>query len=164
MPTLVAERIETDRLVLVPVEPATAYAVLAGDPARAGLRAGAGWPHRDTMDGLRLSAEAGLGDPPPAWFVTLDGAVVGDCGVHGGVDPDGRAEIGYGLAAPYRGRGLGGEVVRGLTAWLVAQPGVTGATAETTLENLPSRRALERAGYVVDSTDGRVVRYVRRRP
>jgi RimJ/RimL family protein N-acetyltransferase len=82
----------------------------------------------------------------PLWLVELDGVVIGDCGTHG--EPaDGEVEIGYGLAAEHRGHGDGGEVVQALSQWLLAQPDVERVVAETDADNVPSRRALERAGF-----------------
>jgi RimJ/RimL family protein N-acetyltransferase len=129
------EPIETERLRLVPVTDEQAAAILAGDLSV--VRAGEGWPHADTLDGLRLA---------PGWLVELDGAVIGDCGVHG--EPEGgTAEIGYGLAAPYRGRGYGSELVGAVSQWLLRQPGITRVVAETDPGNAASRRVLEKAGF-----------------
>ncbi len=136
-------RIATARLVLVPVSAELAAAVLAGDLSS--LEVGDGWPHDDTLDGLRMA---------PGWFVTLGGVVIGDCGTHGEPDESGDVELGYGLAAPYRGRGYGTEVVVGLSRWLLAQDGVRRVVASRVgADNTPSRRALERAGFVLESAD-----------
>lgn len=89
-----------------------------------------------------------------AWFVTLGGVVIGDCGTHGERDELGDVELGYGLAAPYRGRGYGTEVVAGLSRWLLGQDGVRRVVARrVAVDNTPSRRALERAGFVLESAD-----------
>jgi len=61
-----------------------------------GLRAGPGWPHADTRDGLAM-----VRDDAGVFFLVLhDGAVIGDCGTHGAPDAQGSVEIGFGLAAP----------------------------------------------------------------
>ena len=130
------EPIETERLRLVPIRREQAEAILRGDLSS--VRAGEGWPHADTLDGLRLA---------PGWLVEADGVVIGDCGTHGPPDADGRVEIGYGLAAPYRGRGYGTELVTALAQWLLRQEGVSCVVAETEAGNVPSRRALERSGF-----------------
>ena len=149
-----SEPIPTRRLVLVPVAPSTARAVVSGDLS--GLRVGDGWPHEDSLDGLRMTAER----TASCWFVTLEGVVIGDCGTHGPPDDRGDVEIGFGLAAPSRGRGYGTEVVAGLSQWLLRQPGVRRVVArEVPADNLPSRRALERAGFVVELSDERRVWY-----
>jgi RimJ/RimL family protein N-acetyltransferase len=85
------------------------------------------------------------------WFVTLDGVVIGECGTLGLVDDAGDIEIGYGLAAEHRGFGFGNEVARALSEWLLAQPGVRRVVARRVLaDNVPSRRALENAGFVLE--------------
>jgi RimJ/RimL family protein N-acetyltransferase len=137
----IRQAIRSGSVLLQPVSRAAAAVLAAGDLTT--VRAGDGWPHDDSMDGLRMAAAgAGL-----CWLVTLDGLVIGDCGTHGPVDADGAAEIGYGVAAPYRGRGYGGQMVSALAHWLLGQPGITEVIAHTCAGNIPSRRALERAGF-----------------
>jgi len=67
-----------------------------GSGAVGRLRAGPGWPHADTRDGLAM-----VRDDAGVFFLVLhDGAVIGDCGTHGAPDAQGSVEIGFGLAAP----------------------------------------------------------------
>jgi RimJ/RimL family protein N-acetyltransferase len=147
------------RVVLVPQTLAAARALLEGaDP---GLPLGEGYPHADTLDALRMYVEhGGPDDGGPfsgGWFVTLteDGRVIGDCGTFGPPDEDGRVEIGYGLAAPFRGRGLGTEAVRALVDWLGRQPEVRTVTASVEVGNEPSRRLLATLGFaLVAESDG----------
>jgi RimJ/RimL family protein N-acetyltransferase len=157
----VRERIATPRLSLEPASEKAARAVLAGDLSV--VRAGEGWPHADTLDGLAMGLR---GDQGPGWFVLLDGIVIGDCGTHGAPDESGEVELGYGLAAPYRGHGYGSEVVAALSRWLLAQPGVSRVVARDVLEdNVASRRALEGAGFELESeAEGRVCYALARRP
>lgn len=138
------ERLVTQRLVLEPVDPETARLLVAGEPC--GLRIGAGWPHADTLDALRM-VEHGS----EVWLVLADGVVVGDAGTHGPPDAAGDVEIGYGLAEPVRGGGLASELVPALARRLLARPGVRRVVAREVLaDNVPSRRALERAGFVCE--------------
>ena len=137
----------TARLRLEPVTTELARAVLAGDASAltaAGLTPAEGWPHEDTADGLGMIVKTGAA---LSWLVVADGAVIGDCGLHGAVDEAGGVEIGYGLAAPSRGQGYGSEVVAAITGWLLAQPEVRQVRACTLTGNLPSRRVLEKAGF-----------------
>ena len=99
------------RVVLVPQTLAQARALLEGGDT--GLELAPGYPHADTADALGMGVEHG-GPDDGGWFVTLaaDGRVIGDCGTAGPPDDEGRQEIGYGLAAPFRGQGLGTEAVR----------------------------------------------------
>jgi len=152
MPFSDLPRLTTRRLVLVPMTTGALRALVSGgDP---GLPVAAGYPHADTLDALQLLA--GTDDPPAAWFVVLaeSGAVVGDCGAKGPPDPSGRLEIGYGLAAPYRGRGYGSEAVAAMVGWLGEQDGVAAVVAEVEVGNLVSRRLLERIGFTLEETAG----------
>jgi RimJ/RimL family protein N-acetyltransferase len=149
------EPIPTERLVLVPVGRALAAAVVGGDLS--GVPAGAGWPHADTLDGLRMAVEHGT---DLGWFVTLDGLVIGDCGTHGPPDAAGTVEIGYGLAGPHRGRGFATELCRALTARLLAEPDVRRVVACTHgAANPASRRVLEKSGFTFDRDDGELAWY-----
>jgi len=133
--------------VLVPLDAAGARAVLVGDLSQ--LETAAGWPHDDTLDALRMATAPGGGSL--VWLVTLDGVVIGDCGTLGGIDDAGDVEVGYGLAAEHRGRGYGNEVAAALSRWVLRQPGVARVVAREVLaDNVPSRRALENAGFVLE--------------
>jgi GNAT superfamily N-acetyltransferase len=157
---LTPTKIDTPQLSLAPVSEELARAVVAGDLSA--VNAAEGWPHEDTVDGLRMALDRGHA---PGWFVMLDDVVIGDCGVHGDPDESGEVEIGYGLAAPYRGSGYGSEMVVGISEWLLLQPGVRRVVARTVLEgNIPSRRALERAGFALESADDRYAKYMLARP
>lgn len=141
-------------LVLWPVSLQLAAALVACDFSE--ITPGEGWPHEDSLDGLQMASQGhGL-----AWLITINDLVVGECGTHGPPDPEGVVEIGYGLAAPYRGRGHGRQTVRALSRWLLERPGVTGLIAHTDPDNLPSRRALESAGFRLDGEAHGQCRYV----
>ena len=145
--------ISTMDLVLQPVSAASAAALTAGDFSR--IQAGEGWPHEDSLDGLRMAAQ-GLN---ACWLITLGDVVVGECGTHAPPDPAGVVEIGYGLAAPYRGRGYGRQTVRALAHWLLGQPGVSAVLAHTDPANVPSRRTLVGAGFRFEGEIGGQCRY-----
>jgi RimJ/RimL family protein N-acetyltransferase len=148
-------RLAGSRVSLLPVPYDVAVAALAGDPtaalARIGLRPGPGWPHEDTADALRGLAEHGSPGDESGWLIVLaddrGDLVIGDCGWMGGPGPDGDAEVGYGLAAPYRGRGLGREAVALLCAWAERQPGVRELSAQVLPGNEASCRLLLGIGF-----------------
>jgi len=137
--------------------------IVAGDLD--GLAAVPGWPHADTLDGLRMDAEHAADDRATGFLVLLveTGEIIGDAGWKGGPDASGTAEIGYGLAASVRGIGLGGELVGLLARWALDQPGCTRVEAEVLDDNLPSRRALERHGFTVARCERPRVWYTRAR-
>jgi RimJ/RimL family protein N-acetyltransferase len=150
------EQIETRRLVLVPLAVETARAILAGDLSV--VESAEGWPHADTLDALPMAVKSDA--PWPVWLVTLDELVIGECGTVGPVDGAGDVEIGFGLAAEHRGVGYGTELVEALSQWLLRQPGIRRVVAREVLaDNKPSRRALERAGFSLERSDGGLVWY-----
>ena len=116
-----------------------------------GVDAAPGWPHAGTLDGLRLDAQHASRDEDTGFFavLTATGQVVGDAGWKGGPDAYGSAEIGYGLAAPQRGIGLGTELVGLIADWAQAQPGVVRVIAQVHESNEPSQRALLRSGFTL---------------
>ena len=121
-----------------------AKAIVAGDYT--GLDPAPGWPHDDTLDGIRIAAEFATSDEETGFLVLLV--------------ETGQVEIGYGLAAPSRGQGLGTEMVLALRDWAIAQPGVRTVLAEALEENHPSWRALEAAGFVLELRTPPTVLYV----
>jgi RimJ/RimL family protein N-acetyltransferase len=147
-----ASRIVTPRLVLEPVTQQFAQAVVAG--RLDGIRAGPGWPHADTADAMAMAQT----DPAPLWVITLDGAVIGDCGGYAWPDAGGVVEIGYGLAEPFRGKGYATEAVAAMCTWLGTNAGATVLTATSVkADNVASRRLLEKLGFrEVDSGDRHV--------
>jgi RimJ/RimL family protein N-acetyltransferase len=150
----VGRRIVTERLVLEPLSQETARAVVDGAPD--GLRRGEGWPHADTLDALGMVAKYGS----EAWLILENGVVVGDAGTHGPPNENGDVEIGYGLAVPARGRGLSSEFVPALAQALLARPEVRRVVAREVLaDNVPSRRALERAGFKLEREENGLTWY-----
>ena len=134
--------LRTARLLLEPVTATLAQAILAGDLS--GVSAAPGWPREHTAAGLAHALQAGH---PPGWLITAAGTVIGDYGTHAPPGERGCVQIGYGLAAPCRGRGFGSEAITAMTAWLLAQPDIARVRACTAAGNMASRRVLEKAGY-----------------
>ena len=151
------ELIRADGVTLVPVAPGASLD--AFDQLTGGRAVGRGWPHEDTAAGLAFVAAGGW-----TWLIADgDGLIVGECGTK--TPPEGGAvEIGYGLAAPSRGRGLGTRAVRALTEWLLARPEVVRVVAHVDRDNVASRRLVEGLGFTVDRVEGEEVIYTRTRP
>jgi GNAT superfamily N-acetyltransferase len=149
-----AELIRGDGLTLVPVPAGASLDAL--DELTGGRAAGRGWPHADTAAGLSFLGSGGW-----TWLIVdADAQVVGECGTK--TPPwAGTVEIGYGLAAPSRGRGLGGRAVQALTRWLGARPDVERVIAHVAEDNVASRRLLERLDFEIDRVEGGEVIYVR---
>lgn len=111
-------------------------------------------------------------EPPPAGFAqewydryerkraTGDGeafAIAGDDGAFLGIalaptiDAEAaEAELGYIVAAHARGRGVGAEALRQLTAWAFEQRGIQRAYLLIGVANPASSKVAERAGYTLE--------------
>jgi RimJ/RimL family protein N-acetyltransferase len=139
---------------LVQVDPPMRDAVLAGELGD--LTAAPGWPHEGSEAGLSFLDAGGL-----TYLVVDDeDRIYGDCGTKAPPDADGMVEIGYGLAAPSRGRGLGGSAVSALVDALDERSDVTVIEAEVHIGNEASWRLLERLGFaVVPESTGAFRRY-----
>ena len=139
------DAIATERLLLRPLGHGPARAIADGDYS--GLVPGPGWPTDTTaIVALRAAADPGA----LTWLILRDRLVIGECGLKHAPSPDGSVEIAYGVGAPWRGRGLGAEAVRGLVGWLSGVPACRRLTAEVHESNLASRRLLERLGFTVE--------------
>lgn len=66
-----------------------------------------------------------------------------------GAPVDGEAEIGYGIDAPYRGRGFMSESVGAFVGWGRGRADLRVIVAETLNDNFASQRVLEKNGFVV---------------
>lgn len=84
------------------------------------------------------------------WFVSDGTQVVGTAGIHSINRMMLTAEIGYGVLAAYRGRGFAGEIVRHLTSDAFQKTNLRKLIAFVHEENVPSRRVLEKHGYVLE--------------
>lgn len=149
-----AELVRGDGVTLVPVPAGAGLDAL--EELTGGRPCGRGWPHPDTGAGLAFIASGGW-----TWLIVDgDGAIVGECGTK--TPPwAGSVEIGYGLAGPSRGQGLGTRAVRALVGWLANRPDVHQVIAYVDQDNLASRRLLERLGFLVDRVEGREAVYAR---
>lgn len=130
-----------------------------GDPASiAAYDVAPGWPHGDTADALRFAAISG------AWMWLVlddDDRVAGECGTKAPPDGEGRVEIGYGLAAASRGRGLGTRAVAELLGELAEDGAVREVVACVHPGNVASARLLERLGFRAAAVEPDEITYVR---
>lgn len=149
-------------VTLRPFPLADARALVAGDaPHRPDWVEGADWavgfPSTDTLHGLALilAAYAALGtvlDREPAWWVyqiVTGKCVVGEAGFHGPPDPDGVVELGYEVVPGWRRRGVATRAC-GLLLERAWSLGARVVRAETTPENVASRRVLTANGFRPD--------------
>ena len=82
------------------------------------------------------------------WMIELkDGTHIGELSFKG-IDSNGVVEIGYGISMEYEGNGYATEAVSAVVQWAVGQPKVTRIEAETGIDNLASKRVLEKCGFI----------------
>ena len=113
------------------------------------------WPPETLRDALPFFLELYQAHPDWAgWLVWYAISITGSnavlCGSVGFKGPPceaGMVEIGYSLLPRYRGFGLATEMVAGLVGWARGHSTVASIEAETTPDNLPSIRVLERNGF-----------------
>lgn len=148
--THLSETIRTERLTLRRPRPSDAAAVFnyASDPD---VTLHMDWTrHTDIAQsrGFLEYCQAGWADGREAtWGITLgnDDRLVGVIAVR----PDGhKADFGYALTRAYWGRGIATEAARAVIAEAFRLPGIVRVWATCSVENVGSRRVLEKAGLV----------------
>ena len=111
----------------------------------------------ETDGGLRAAysemLEGGLRHPGQwewfsLWMIELHGGTLVGGLCFKGLNPDGTAEIGYGISDGYRRKGYATEAVRAVCSWAFQNPAVTRIEAETAPDNTASVRVLVKCGFV----------------
>jgi len=110
------------------------------------------FPHPYTLEHARGFIEHTLSQSKtPHRAIVVDGLAVGTIGLKLGTDVERiSAELGYWLGAPYRGRGIMTEAIRAFTDEAFETFSLTRIFALPFAHNVPSCRALEKAGYVLE--------------
>mgnify|MGYP001550828320 CR=1 FL=1 len=159
-------RIETERLVLVPITLEMVEAVFANDRVRAEALAGArlpeAWPGKALVE-RAFSADLGLirADPEGRlWGDRLmiarlnerEPRIVGSVIFHGRPGADRVAEVGYGVELESQGRGFATEATRACVAWALEQPECVAVTATTYPWHRASLRVIEKIGMTLAGT------------
>ena len=163
------DRIETERLILVPITLDMVEAVFAGDRARAeGLaqaRLPEAWPGRALierafsadLDAIRADPAARLwGDRlmitrPSTMNLREARRIVGSVIFHGR-PVDGIAEVGYGVELDSQGRGFATEATRACVAWALEQAECRAVQATTYPWHRASLRVIEKIGMALAGT------------
>jgi RimJ/RimL family protein N-acetyltransferase len=156
--------LETDRLVLVLESTEAVLARIAALPPADRAEVSPAW-----LAQLRAAPAPTPWTHGVALVERAAGAVVGSAGFKGPPDADGVAEVAYGLAPAYRGRGYAREAARALSEWALGAGGARGVRAHTRPDNAASARVLAACGFVLtgevhDPEDGLVQRWERRAP
>ncbi len=150
------EPIATRQLSLEVLEPAVIRLLLTGDRAGAERRLRAPLPPGLAAERAAwLQRHLSLMQRHPdrrAWCARLMFSLrepreaVGHCGFHGPPEVVGRAEIGYSVFEPFRGRGYAKEAARGLVEWGFAH-GQRAIFASVSPANDPSLAVVRAIGF-----------------
>lgn len=145
--------IETPRLTLIPLSLDQVRLHIAGGTLleeNLGVRPGHRTVTEPLLSIIRAFTIPFLQDPArqPIYdtiWVALDRdrqQLVADIKFKGAPDEEQTVEIGYGTYPAFQQQGYMTEIVGGLTAWALAQPGVNRVTAETAVTNAASQAVL----------------------
>lgn len=74
-------------------------------------------------------------------------------------DSDGLSEIGYGVGGSYRNRGYATEAVKLLSEWSLSNTDLKVIFAQTDIDNIPSGKVLENAGFTMERQDGKMFQW-----
>ena len=159
-------RIETERLLLVPITLPMVEAVFANDRVRAEALAGArlpdAWPGKALVE-RAFSADLDLIRADPDGRLWGDRLMIAELNErerahrrqrHLPRPPgdDGVAEVGYGVELESQGRGFATEATRACVVWALEQPECAAVTATTYPWHRASLRVIEKIGMTLAGT------------
>jgi ribosomal-protein-alanine N-acetyltransferase len=118
-----------------------------------------GWPPEEVGEATLEFMAQWLEEGPEqagwwCWYFLLrpeaagERVLIGNGGFKGRPSRQGTVEIGYSIDPSFRNSGYATEAVKALVGWAFRQPHVERVIAETEPGNEPSRRVLEKAGFV----------------
>ena len=88
---------------------------------------------------------------------------IGGIGFAGYPDENGETEVGYMLDQQYQGLGYAVEALEAIVNWAFTNKDVSVVNARTPVDNIPSRRLLEKAGFSELETGEGLVKYQKQR-
>ncbi|SIT84142.1 GNAT family N-acetyltransferase [Pontibacter indicus] len=111
------------------------------------------FPHPYTYEKGRAFLEmVTQGRPPNILAIEVEGEAVGGIGIHPQQDIYRKnAEIGYWLGQPFWGKGIMTEAIRQMVDYGFANRDITRIYARPFGYNIGSQRALEKAGFVLET-------------
>src|SRR5436190_21876839 len=147
-------RLESDRLVLRPIEKSAARSILGGITPE-NLNFAEGYPSEFSLEVMDLLAGNRQSEAPgfAPWFMILksENAIIGDIG-SSWKEGDRSATVGYDVISPRQGQGFATEALRTLICFYLSQSGVEVVMADTFPEHIASRRVMEKAGMIFART------------
>jgi RimJ/RimL family protein N-acetyltransferase len=138
--------LETERLVLRAPRPADAKAIAASANDLRIAANTARIPHPyGVADAEQFIASVNRRESQVCFVITLDGVLIGGCGLDPGAGED--VELGYWLGVPYWGRGFATEAVRALIDHAFGDLRHDTLQAGARVSNPASRRVLEKCAF-----------------
>ena len=137
--------------------------LIAGDALPGLAMADGGLESAETLQMLRgVAAEVRAAFAPAAFLMVEAGEAVGMLSFLYPPNDAGVVDIGYGVAASRRGRGVGRRAVWELLMWARERGGLVAVTASTSVTNVASQLVLERNGFARvgmrnDTEDGELI-------
>lgn len=160
-------KLKTGRLVIQPFTVELVRSAMLGPAAVSkllGVSVSPGWPIAEMVEALPAFEQMLLSDPQLGqWMGSIilreQNRLIGDMGFLSRPNEQGEAEIGFGLAADYRGQGYAQEAVSALIAWGWMQPELKKITACCEPENRASIRLLKKLGMMCTDAQSRPMRW-----
>lgn len=166
------EPLTTERLILIPMNHDQVRSVMIGEEIPhhgTSIEKDPHWPRKDTLDILPVADQILEAQEHPSgfeiWMIVRRDTqtVIGDIGFHGPPDSKGNVEIGYGLVETAHNQGLGSEALKALLDWAMQQPEVKSVSANCRLDNLASRRILEKNHMRETARNTELISYERKK-
>ncbi len=148
--------IQTRNLILVPHLPRYLRALLRSTQEfqnTSGLRVADGIREQLLGASPEFMARLESAKEPDPWqfgfaiIHKIDNVLIGMCGFSGPPNSNGVAEIAYGIAPNYQGRGYATEAATAVIEFVVTDPRIKAICAHTLTEENASTRVLEKCGF-----------------
>ena len=149
--------IETENLLLAAHLPRHLRALLRSESEfedTAGLRVASGIHQQMLEASADFKARVENGKQPDPWqfgfaiIHKIDNTLIGTCGFPGSPESNGVAEIAYGIAPDYQGRGYATEAAKALIDFAISDPRVRVICAHTLAEENASTSVLKKCGLI----------------
>ena len=161
-----ADKIETDRLLLIPMTFEFVSKLLQDDVAaytEFNVKPNQEWPNEDTREILPILKEKLSVQPFPhgfgAWLFIdkWNHTIIGDGGFKDPPNKDGEINLGYGIIESKRRQGYAYEAVAALIRWGLSERTVREITAECLRSNYVSHHLLRKLGMVEVNQDDQYI-------
>lgn len=162
LPFLDIDQIETERLILIPFTLKICEEIINQDFTslrNIGFNPAISWPDEDFMRTLpkiiynlkKVISPTGFEN----WMIIKKDSneIIGDVGFKGFSSISSSCDIGYGLAVEHRKKGFASEAIKAMLDWAFSVDGIDEVTASCLIQNLDSKKLLERFHFKTIAQD-----------